>query len=166
MKTKEPKIKADAPLLCFECESGILEPVVEDFAIHHPQLGEVRVPDVSLLRCNQCGCSVLGDSGNAHIDHWLDRKLRAISPEEIRRFLRKYSLTQREASQITGLGEKNLCRWLGGRSRASESVSNLLRLLLADEAAFERLRRRDFDESSEPTTPTKKRLQKETPLTH
>ena len=62
--------------------------------------------------------------------------INAISPEEVQAFLAKYHLTQREASQITGLGEKNISRWMTGRSRPLESVSNFLRLLLADEAAF------------------------------
>lgn len=157
MKTKEPTTKATDRMPCFDCEAGTLEPVLEDYVIQHPRLGEVTVPEVPLLRCAHCGSTVLGEEANERIDGWLDCELQSISPKEIRCFLDKYSLTQKEASRITGLGEKNLCRWLGGRSRPSESVSNLLRLLLADEAAFERLRARNFGEATRSTGPAEDR---------
>ena len=99
-----------------------------------------------MLRCDQCGDVVIGQEGNARIDAWLDAALNSVSPEDIRALLTKYNLTQRRASGITGLGEKNISRWLTGRARPSGSVSNFLRLLLADEDAFERLKKKDFAE--------------------
>ena len=101
-----------------------------------------------MLVCDHCGDCVTGDEGNAYINAFLDKALNAISALEVQQFLAKYHLTQKEASQITGLGEKNISRWASGHARASESVSNFLRLLLADEDAFERLRRKNFSESS------------------
>lgn len=140
MKTAKPRKKAPGSLPCFECEDGTLRPFLEDHPTEHPKLGKVTVPDVPMLRCNSCGSTVIGDEGNRRIDTFLDKALNAISPGEIQAFLDKYGLTQKVASEITGLGEKNISRWLGGRSRPSESVSNFLRVLLAEESAFERLR--------------------------
>jgi HTH-type transcriptional regulator/antitoxin HigA len=97
-----------------------------------------------MLRCDRCGDTVIGDEGNRLIDAWLDHCANIITPEEVQSFLTKYRLTQKEASTITGLGEKNLSRWLTGRARPSVSVSNFLRVLLADESAFELLRQRNF----------------------
>ncbi|MCH7225109.1 type II toxin-antitoxin system MqsA family antitoxin [Verrucomicrobiaceae bacterium E54] len=104
----------------------------------------LTIPEVPMLVCDQCGDRVTGDEGNARINAFLDKALNAISPEEVQQFLAKYGLTQKEAAQITGYGEKNISRWASGRARPSESVSNILRLLLSDEEAFERLRRKDF----------------------
>lgn len=147
MKTKpsHPEVPESVP--CFECEAGMLQPVVQDYTSHHPTLGEVTIPGVRMLRCDRCGDTVLGEEGNQRIDAWFDKGLNAISPEEIQSFLSKYGLTQKEASRITGLGEKNISRWASGRARPSESVSNLLRLLLADKSTFERLRQKDFGTS-------------------
>lgn len=144
MKKKHPSPSSAGGIPCFECEGGILQPALLDHHSSHPKLGEFVVPDVPVLRCGQCGDTVIGAEGNARIDGYLDKALNAISPEEVQAFLAKYHLTQKEASRITGLGEKNLSRWMTGRSRPSESVSNFLRLLLADSDAFELLRQKRF----------------------
>lgn len=152
-----PKTDSNSSVPCFECESGRLQPVTEDHASRHPKLGDFVVRAVPMLRCDQCGDTVIGDEGNARIDSYLDAALNAISPEDIQAFLTKYHLTQRRASQITGYGEKNLSRWLTGRARPSESVSNFLRLLLADEDAFERLKQKNFKDREEPAYPAEER---------
>ena len=59
--------------------------------------------------------------------------LNSISPQEVQAFLLKYQLTQKRAAELTGFGEKNISRWLTGHSRPSESVSNFLRVLLAED---------------------------------
>lgn len=144
-------------LPCFECEGGILRPVADTYTSQHPKLGKVSLPDISMFRCDCCGDTVLGDEGNRQIDAWFDKALNAISPEEIQSFLSKYGLTQKEASRITGLGEKNISRWASGRARPSESVSNLLRLLLADASSFERLKQKNFVDRNLPSYPVEER---------
>lgn len=129
---------------CFACEAGTLRCERRDQTIKHPKLGECTIPAVPVWVCDSCGEQSIGDEGNRLVDDYLDQALNVISPEEILSLLSKYRLTQKQASQITGLGEKNISRWASGRSRPSESVSNFLRLLLADESAFERLRQKNF----------------------
>jgi DNA-binding transcriptional regulator YiaG len=85
-----------------------------------------------MLRCNQCGDLLIGHEGNTQIDAYLSEALNSITPAEVQQFLDKYNLSQKQASIITGQGEKNIYRWLNGHSRASESISNYLRLLSAD----------------------------------
>lgn len=142
---------------CFECEAGTLVAVMEDHTTHHPKLGNITIPDVPMLRCNHCGDTVIGQEGNARIDAWLDAALDVISPEDVSAFLTKYNLTQRQASEITGFGEKNISRWVTGRDRPSTSVSNFLRLLLADREAFERVRQKNFTEHTAPRYPAEER---------
>lgn len=144
MKTN-PQTPESMP--CFECNEGMLEPVTLDYASHHPELGEFTVLDVPMAKCSACGDTVLPHEGHRKLDAYLDKALNVITPEEVQAFLSKYRLTQKEASYITGYGEKNISRWVTGRSRPSQSVSNFLRILVADESAFERLRAKNFDES-------------------
>lgn len=157
MRTNERRPKETAAVRCFECESGKLIPIRTNYETEHPKLGKVIIPDVTVLVCEQCGDRVLGDEGNRRIDEFLDKALNVISPEEIQAFLAKYGLTQRLASQITGYGEKNLSRWASGRLRPSESVSNMLRLLLADESSFERLRQKNFTSAAKAAYPVQER---------
>ena len=140
MNTKTTPLTEMEHLPCFECADGVMKPVIEDFKTTLNDLGKVIIPNVPMERCNLCGDTVIGAEGNRLIDDYLDQITQAITPEEIRNFLEKYNLTQKTASQITGLGEKNISRWLSGKMRPSTSVSNFLRLLLADEKAFERLK--------------------------
>lgn len=156
MNQSEPKPKADAAMPCFACEAGTLRCERRDHTFQHPKLGECTIPAVPVWVCDTCGEQSIGDEGNRLIEDYLDQALNVISPDEIQRLLNKYNLTQRQASQITGLGEKNISRWASGRARPSESVSNFLRLLLADEAAFERLRQKNFSTARPQTSyPTK-----------
>lgn len=136
--------KSSKTMPCFDCDTGQMERIVRDYWIQGTEKGNLKVSDVPMFICESCGSTAIGDEGNRVIEAYLDRVLNAITPEEVQAFLAKYHLTQKEASRITGLGEKNISRWASGKLRASESVSNLLRLLLADEAAFERLRVKNF----------------------
>ena len=140
MNTTTTPLTETANSPCFECADGVMETVIEDFQTTPNDLGEIIIPNVPMERCNLCGDTVIGAEGNSIIDDHLDQITQAITPEELRHFLEKYNLTQKIASQITGLGEKNISRWLSGKMRPSTSVSNFLRLLLADEKAFERLK--------------------------
>ncbi|MFT5471249.1 MAG: putative zinc finger/helix-turn-helix YgiT family protein [Verrucomicrobiales bacterium] len=140
MKTTETATETP----CFECEAGVLKRVCLDYQSELPGYGAFTVPSVPMEQCDHCGDTVIGEEGNLAIESFVHEFTQAISPAEIRRLFTNYGLTQRTASEITGYGEKNFSRWLSGKARPSESVSNFLRLLLADEKAFERLRRRDW----------------------
>jgi len=147
MKTaKKLKVRTES-IPCFECEGGSLQPVSQDHQTHHPKLGNLTIPAVPMLRCDSCGATVIGEEGNRRIDAFLDKALNVISPEEIQAFLDKYKLTQKRAAELTGYGEKNISRWLTGRARPSESVSNFLRVLLSESSAFERLKMKNFPDA-------------------
>ena len=157
MKTAK-KLKARPESIpCFECEAGTLQPVLLDHQTDHPKLGTVTIPGVPMLRCDSCGATVIGEEGNNRIDSFLDNALNVISPAEIQAFLDKYHLTQKRASELTGYGEKNISRWVSGRARPSESVSNFLRVLLAEDSAFERLKMKDFPDVTKAAHPAEER---------
>ena len=155
MKTKAANATQAMP--CFECDTGTMLPITGEHQTSHPKLGEITIPGVPMLRCDGCGDTVIGQEGNARIDAFLSTALSSISPAEIQRFLDKYHLSQKQASAITGLGEKNISRWLNGHGRASESVSNYLRVLLADSQAFERLKQKNFSSAENASYPAEER---------
>jgi HTH-type transcriptional regulator / antitoxin HigA len=157
MKTaKKPKARLES-IPCFECDKGTLQPVLLDHPTTHPRLGNLTIPAVPMLRCDCCGDTVIGEEGNTYIDAFLDKALNVVSPSEIQAFLDKYKLTQKRAAEITGYGEKNISRWLSGHSRPSESVSNFLRILLAEKSAFERLLMKNFPETKKSAFPAEER---------
>ena len=142
---------------CFECDQGTLQPLLLDHLTTHPRLGKITIPSVPMLRCDCCGDTVIGEEGNTYLDAFLDKALNAISPQEIQAFLDKYQLTQKRAAELTGYGEKNISRWLSGHSRPSESVSNFLRVLLAEKSAFERLKMKNFPDVPKSAHPAEER---------
>ncbi|PXA05533.1 hypothetical protein DDZ13_01280 [Coraliomargarita sinensis] len=138
----QPTNQTEIP--CFECESGHLHPIKKDYTTSLEGHPEITIKSVPMLCCDQCGDVVLGDEGNRKIETQLRKLTHSLSPEDWQDFLDTYELTQREASDITGLGEKNISRWLTGKARASESISNYIRLLIAEPVAFETLKQRRF----------------------
>lgn len=154
------KLKANTKpelIPCFECDSGTMHPIRQDYTTTHPKLGSVTIPGVAMLRCDHCQDTLLGEEGNTQIDAYLSEALNSITPAEVQQFLDKYNLSQKQASMITGLGEKNISRWLNGHSRASESVSNYLRILLVDSQAFERLKQKNFTDGQNANYPSEER---------
>lgn len=141
------KTNAKEPLPCFECEEGKLMPVIRDYNTILPEIGEVTISKVPMFCCDQCGDLLTDKVGDDFIQSEIDRIANPIKPDEIHHFLQKYNLTQKTASQITGYGEKNISRWLSGKMRPSSSVSNFLRLISADESAFEKLKMKNFGEA-------------------
>ena len=145
------------PLPCFECEDGKLLPVQRDYHTILPDIGEITIPNVPMFCCDQCNDLVTDDEGDQFIQNAINHIINPINPEEIHHFLQKYQLTQKTASQVTGYGEKNISRWLTGKIRPSSSVSNFLRLLIADEAAFMKLKTKSFGETTPKPYPAEAR---------
>jgi putative zinc finger/helix-turn-helix YgiT family protein len=129
---------------CFECGQGTLLPVREDYAARTPEGLEIIIPDVPMERCDHCGDVVLSGETSAWIHDQIDRATGRLSREELQAFLDQYRLTQREAEQILGLGEKMIGRWLKGPFQVSASISNYIRVLMADPTAFEILKHRKW----------------------
>lgn len=141
MKTKTLTPKGHP---CFECEGGILRPVRESFTTRTSEGLEITIPDVAMERCNLCGDTVLSGEATAYVNDYLDRATSRLSRQELQAFLDQYGLTQREAEQILGLGEKMIGRWLKGPFQVSASISNYIRVLMADPGAFEILKERKW----------------------
>ena len=127
---------------CFECSKGTLLPVREAFTTRTSEGLEITIPDVAMERCNHCGDTVLSGAATAYVNDSLDRAISRLSRQELQAFVDQYPLTQRAAERILGLGEKMIGRWLKGPFQVSASISNYIRVLMADPAAFEILKSR------------------------
>ncbi|MGL4399920.1 MAG: type II toxin-antitoxin system MqsA family antitoxin [Luteolibacter sp.] len=141
MKTKTSTTQGHP---CFECDGGILLSVRESFTTRTSEGLEITIPDVPMERCNSCGDTVLSGEATAYMNDYLDRAVSRLSREELQAFLDQYQLSQREAEQILGLGEKMIGRWLKGPFQVSASISNYIRVLMADPGAFEILKARKW----------------------
>ncbi|MBV6499028.1 MAG: hypothetical protein CJBNEKGG_01477 [Prosthecobacter sp.] len=151
-----PARKKNERLPCFECD-GTLEAVKLPYTTELPDIGKVVIENVPMMKCPKCGDTVLGDEGNRFIDASLNRITGAITPEEMKLFLKQYGLTHKQAAAITGYGEKNISRWVTGKMRPTASVSNFFRLLIADRSAFETLKSRQWGASAVVSFPTEER---------
>lgn len=129
---------------CFECGEGTMLPVRQDYTARTPEGLEITIPDVPMERCDHCGDLILSGETTAWIQNQIDLATSRLSREELQAFLDQYRLTQREAEQILGLGEKMISRWLKGPFQISASISNYIRVLMADPAAFEILKHRKW----------------------
>jgi YgiT-type zinc finger domain-containing protein len=141
MKTKANVLQRNP---CFECDAGSLLPMCEPFTTHTSEGLEITIPDVPMDRCNSCGDTLLSGEATAYVNDYLDRAVSRLSREELQKFLDQYHLTQREAEQILGLGEKMIGRWLKGPFQVSASISNYIRVLMADPGAFAILKERKW----------------------
>lgn len=56
---------------CFECP-GTLRAVILPYQTELPGLGKVTVEEVPMLRCPDCGDTVIGYQASARIDSWLN----------------------------------------------------------------------------------------------
>lgn len=136
------------PKTCFECGAKAVRMVLEPFVTRTAEGLEITVPDVPLERCSKCGDVCIPAESAELIDAWIDRVTGRLTREELQAFLEQYELTQKQAEQILGLGEKMITRWLNGPARVSESMSNYIRLLMTDVEAFEILRHRRWTTSA------------------
>jgi len=142
LKTKASKTKGH---VCFECDGGILLPVREPFTTRTSEGLEIIVPEVNMERCDKCGETVLSGEASAYVNDYINQVTSRLSKAELKAFLDQYNLTHREAEQILGLGEKMIGRWLKGPFQVSASISNYIRVLIADPLAFEILRTRNWN---------------------
>jgi YgiT-type zinc finger domain-containing protein len=75
MKTQDAEAVQDL-IPCFEC-TGTLRAVIIPYLTQLPGLGEVTVEDVPMLRCPDCGDTVIGHQGSDRIDSCLNEIRRA-----------------------------------------------------------------------------------------
>ena len=66
----EPCRGAERPQImpCFECDNGTMLPITLNYHTNHPNLGDITIPSVPMLRCDSCGDTVISQEGSAYIE--------------------------------------------------------------------------------------------------
>lgn len=59
---------SDHPKTCFVCEAGEYKVVVEDFRLLLKNGRKISVPDVEIMRCQECGEEVLSPSASKKVE--------------------------------------------------------------------------------------------------
>ena len=105
---------------------------------------EVRVPNISHLRCPKCGEGLfsLQEAEALRLGAFdiYRRTHRLLSADEIRAIRERYSLTQAELARLLRLGGNTLSRWEAGRNVQTAAMDVLLRLIRDLPGSLEYLR--------------------------
>jgi putative zinc finger/helix-turn-helix YgiT family protein len=113
-----PEIQEKAlPLTCGHCREAAVRRVVLPYtteAEHDGRLYTVTVPDLEVLRCENCGETLLDTPANRRITEALRQQLELLRPEEIRRRREELGLSQREMAEHMNVPEAFVARWESG----------------------------------------------------
>ena len=105
---------------------------------------EIRVPNISHLRCPKCGEGLfsLQEAEALRLGAFeiYRKKYGLLSANEIRAVREHYGLTQAELAQLLRLGGNTLSRWEAGRNVQSAAMDVLLRLIRDLPGSLEYLR--------------------------
>lgn len=117
---------------CDECKTGKLRQIIEPYKTKYTDAqGEARdltVDRVTSYRCDNCDNEILDDSAMQQIEDARRNALGLLSATEICQLRRDLRKTQREMSELLGIGEKTYCRWETG-SFQTEAFDRYLRLI-------------------------------------
>jgi len=103
----------------------------------------IRVPDLPVQRCAECGEVTYGNDTQEAIHRALRAHLHLLQPDEIRTCRKALYLTQEQLAEAIGCAAESLSRWENGAIIQSRSYDRLLRAyfhLPALRAFFEQLR--------------------------
>jgi putative zinc finger/helix-turn-helix YgiT family protein len=123
---------------CPECNRGRLRSLTrtEEFDF---DLGEetvkVRVENVPVERCDQCGEVISGPAAARLRDEAICRAAGLLTPAEIKAIRESFGWSQQHLADLTGFGIATISRWERGRLMQNRSNNKVL-LALRDCAEF------------------------------
>lgn len=129
---------------CPECEKGTLQTIIEDYTVHAQDGNTVVVPEVSKLRCDQCGVTMLPAKSSRYISEFQAQAMEQLSKAELFKYLEASELTQKDYAEALGLGEKTFHRWLKGTQVVSRSMGYYLRAMDHFPEVFEWVKNRGW----------------------
>jgi len=117
---------------CPECGKGQLFLIYESEEFDY-ELGDeklrVKVENVPLEKCDQCGEVIAGTSAFRLRHDAICRTAGFYTPSEIRELRENLGLSQTEFAQLAGVGTATVSRWERGRLLQNRGNDNLLFLL-------------------------------------
>jgi putative zinc finger/helix-turn-helix YgiT family protein len=122
-------------MTCDECKSGKLRKAIVPYHTTFRDVeGDVKnlvVDNVVVYRCDECGNELLDDAAMQQIEDARRHALGLLSATEICELRERLRRTQKQMSELLGIGEKTYCRWESG-SFQSEAFDRYLRLIATD----------------------------------
>jgi putative zinc finger/helix-turn-helix YgiT family protein len=118
---------------CPVCGKGVLHSIAgefkTDFEDHRGARRELVVPDLRYEKCDACGEEIFDQDASNRISDGQRAALGLLSVDDIRGIRHVLGRTQREMSELLGIGDKTYCRWESGTHFQSEAFDRYLRLL-------------------------------------
>jgi len=119
------------PWKCAGCREKTVYPAIVDYATTIEQDGrsyEVRIPNLEVPRCQNCGKLVMVESANREVTEAFRRAACLLTPSEIRQGREALRLTQNELANHLRVAEATVCRWESGGQIQQRSMDMLLRM--------------------------------------
>lgn len=134
MINENPNKDKPLPWRCPRCGKKEVRPHTSSFSMevrHDGQLHDVQLEAVDIPTCGSCGERVFSKAVDEAISNALRKKLRLLTPDQIRRCIAALGVSQKEVAARLGVAEATFSRWATGSVIQSRAMDNLLRLYFA-----------------------------------
>jgi putative zinc finger/helix-turn-helix YgiT family protein len=103
---------------------------------------EVRIPDLEIPTCRNCGEQVFTGGEDDRITAALRKQIDLLMPAEIQRRRKERELSQEKLAEQLGVAKETISRWESGAVIQSRAMDNLLRLFFESNEARDLLARK------------------------
>ena len=146
MSDKIPPAGRDRPFpwRCPECKAKAVYPQATDYRStvkHDGRAYEVRVPDLEIPTCRQCGEQYFTVGTDDRIIAALRAQVSLLTPQEMQEQRGRLEMSQQELAEQLGVAKETISRWETGAMIQSRAMDNLLRLFFESEEVRRLLRR-------------------------
>ena len=91
----------------------------------------VKIPDLRVPQCGQCGNIVFDDEASEQVSRAFRKQAGLLEPEEIQRRREKLGLSQAEVAQMLGVEAAELSRWESGQQIQQRTADRFLQAVFA-----------------------------------
>jgi putative zinc finger/helix-turn-helix YgiT family protein len=102
---------------------------------------QIDIEDAEWDECGACGERILSEELQKAIEKWQYTREGLLTPEDIRKIRLRRKLTQKQISDIIGVGEKTYTRWENGLSMQTKAMDNLIRIFGMSPKLFAKVER-------------------------
>jgi putative zinc finger/helix-turn-helix YgiT family protein len=124
---------------CMVCRQQAVSPVrldsYETELEHDGRKYAISVPDLTLLKCRNCGEVYLDDAADERLSEALRAAARLLSPSEIRDHRERLGLTREQLANRLRVPEPTLARWETGGQIQQRSMDAFLRVFFQSSEA-------------------------------
>jgi putative zinc finger/helix-turn-helix YgiT family protein len=138
MPDKIPSAERDRPFpwRCSECGAKAVYPKATDYTSkvkHDGRAYEVRIPDLEIPTCRQCGEQYFTVGTDNRITTALRALVGLLEPQKIHEHRARLKMSQEELADQLGVAKETISRWETGAMIQSRAMDNLLRLYFESE---------------------------------